>query len=358
MPRERVLEALDVTLSSKWVGEGPRVKEFEQAFSTYIGNPHCVAVNSCTSALELAYDLAGIKEGDEVVTPVLTCTATNHPLLRRRANIKFCDVDPITLNVTYETLSEAITPKTKAVVIVHLGGEAVEVQWLKERYPGVHIIEDCAQALGARYKDGTRVGNSGNLCAFSFQAIKHITTGDGGMLICPDLNFEQKAKRRRWFGIDREAKVKSGWHPQVGGRLTFQVSEAGYKFQMTDIAATIGLVQMGYLDSILKTRRRLTQIYQNQLQEHFRLIEHGIGSSNWTFGLFHPQREAVIEKLAENGIESNMVQIRNDIYDIFKPYANRELVNMDQVEKTYLYLPLHTNLTDSDVRRVCDVLKQ
>jgi dTDP-4-amino-4,6-dideoxygalactose transaminase len=151
IPKNDILTALNDTLSTRWIGEGPKVKEFEEMFSEIFNLSNCLSVNSCTSGLELSYDVLGLKEGDEVITPVLTCTATNHPLKRKGCNIKFADIDPKTMNVSRETIAPLVTDKTKLIIVVHLGGEAVDVHSIKEAFPNIDIVEDCAQSIGAVY---------------------------------------------------------------------------------------------------------------------------------------------------------------------------------------------------------------
>ncbi len=192
------VEAVSEVLRTRWIGQGPKVKEFEREFSRKIvGGRSCVATGSCTDALHLAYLLAGIGPGDEVIAPLFTCTATNIPLLYCGAKIRFCDVAPNSLNMDMEHLLSITNEKTKALVVVHYGGQVIKTL--------VPMIEDCAQALGAE-----NAGRIGGISCFSFQAVKHVTTGDGGMLVLPE-ELAAKARRMRWFGIDREAKLAGTW---------------------------------------------------------------------------------------------------------------------------------------------------
>ena len=222
---------LNKILKSRWIGQGPMVEKFEKKFKAkFAKNNYAIATGSGTDALHLAYILAGIKKNDEVIAPVFTCTATNIPLLYIGAKIKFADIDPNTMNISIESVKKLLTKKTKAIIIVHYGGLPCDMDELKNlaKKNNIPIIEDAAHALGAKYKN-KNIGNISDFTIFSFQAIKHITTGDGGMLTINNKSLLAKAKRIRWFGIDREKKQQGIWSNDI--------KEIGYKYQMTDIAA-------------------------------------------------------------------------------------------------------------------------
>ena len=225
------LKEISDTLSTRWIGQGPKVDRFEKLFQEKFtrGNP-AIAVGSGTDALHLAYLLAGIEKDDEVVVPVFTCTATNIPFLYMGAKVKFADVQPDTLNINIEHVRELVSEKTKAIVCVHYGGLPCDMNELHEiaaKY-GIPVIEDAAHAIGATY-NGIPIGAVSDFTMFSFQAIKHITTGDGGLLTIKDSSLLEKSKRLRWFGIDRAAKQGGIWENDI--------YEVGYKYQMTDLAA-------------------------------------------------------------------------------------------------------------------------
>ena len=221
VPKEAI-EGVNDVLHTRWIGQGPKVDEFEKMFSGVFNVKHPVAVNSGTSALETAYDLCELGPGDEVITTPLTCTATNLPLLRRGVKLIFADILETTLNIDPVDVHSKLTDKTKAVVQVHLGGIRSDVGRLH-----VPIISDACQALGIF---------NGDYSCFSFQAIKHITTGDGGMLVCPTQEEAKRAKLLRWFGIDREKKISNHWQAYKERKMTFDIEEVGAKRQMTDMA--------------------------------------------------------------------------------------------------------------------------
>ena len=196
-------------LEGRWIGQGPMVDKFEKKFKKmFAGKNSVIATGSGTDSLHMAYIMAGLKKGDEVIAPVFTCTATNIPLLYIGAKIKFADCDINTMNISVESIKKIISKKTKAIVVVHYGGlpcDMDEIQKIAKKYK-IPIIEDAAHALGAKY-NGKPIGSISDYTIFSFQAIKHLTTGDGGMLTIKNNKLEAKAKRIRWFGIDREKKT-------------------------------------------------------------------------------------------------------------------------------------------------------
>ena len=348
-------ERVAAKLRTRWLGQGPAVDELETRFSARFGAGFpAVAVGSGTDALHLAYILAGIEEGDEVVTPVFTCTATNIPLLYQRARVVFADVQPTTLNVDPRHVETLVTERTKAIVCVHYGGLPCEMDELHAiaRKWDIPVIEDAAHALGATYK-GRPIGAVSEYTIFSFQAIKHITTGDGGMLTLKDPSLREKAKRIRWFGIDRSAKQKGIWENDI--------TEVGYKYQMTDIGATMGLAGLDEFDEIMAKRTRYFDLYRRRLTDCPGLTfvggeyRHGIHAA-WLCTVIAENRPGLQHKLREHRIESNQVHYRNDRYTVFGG-RKKNLPHMDAIEDKYLVLPLHTHMSDEDVERICAVVR-
>lgn len=348
-------EEVKDTLESRWIGQGPKVDKFEIEFNKLIDNPNeSIAVGSGTDALHLSYLLAGIKRGDEVLTPVFTCTATNIPLLYIGATPIFVDVDPKTLNIDVNHARKLISKRTKAIVCVHYAGFPCDMDALRELADEFHIpiIEDAAHAVGTKYK-GRPVGSISEFTMFSFQAIKHITTGDGGLLTFKDSSLLEKAKRLRWFGIDRSAKQLGVWENDI--------KEIGYKYQMTDLGAAIGLASIKNFENTLSLRRSLLHRYYENLEGCRNLEILGMETDDilhaaWLFTIRVKNRKKLQAKLLENGIESNQVHYRNDRYSIFTP-TRLNLPNMNEIEDEYLVLPLHTKMNLGDVDKICRVLK-
>jgi len=353
---EKAIEYVTDTLKSKWIGQGPKVEQFESKFQNrFAPSRKAIAVGSGTDALHLAYMLADIKPGDEVICPVFTCTATNIPFLYMRAKIRFTDIQLDTMNMDINHVRELVNEKTKAIVPVHYGGlpcDMDELQNIADEW-GIPIIEDAAHAMGATYK-GKNIGEISDYTMFSFQAIKHITTGDGGMLLVKDVD-EDVAKRIRWFGIDRKAKQSGIWENDI--------REIGYKYQMSDVAAAIGLAGLEGFNQVLNYRKHLFNLYCEELANFSDVEIIGMNRDDrehaaWMFTVLVKDRYGLQNKLAEKGVESNQMHFRNDMYSIFKEHCDGEIFpNMDIIEDKYLVLPLHHKLSEEDVLRICYEIK-
>ena len=351
--KSAVMEVLD----TRWIGQGPKVKLFEEGFSKKFASKFpAIAVGSGTDALHLSYILAGLKPGDEVIAPVFTCTATNIPFLYMGVKILFSDINPNTMNLDVNHVQQLMNKNVKAIVCVHYGGlpcDMDELQAIADEW-NIPVIEDAAHAVGAKYK-GMSIGSISDFTMFSFQAIKHITTGDGGMLIVKNKELVDKAERVRWFGIDRKAKQAGIWENDI--------TEIGYKYKMTDIAASMGIASLQEFDEVSSLRKKLFRVYCEELTgfDRVKIVGNDFDDREhaaWLFTVIVEDRYSLQEKLRENKIESNQVHFRNDRYSIFNDFTNgKEFPNMDQIEDKYLVLPLHTMMNENDVRRVCSVIK-
>ena len=353
---KKAKEYVNEVLNTRWIGQGPKVEQFENNFQSKFANSHnCLAVGSGTDALHLAYILAGIGEGDEVIAPLFTCTATNIPLLYLNAKIRFADIDPNTLNINTEHVKELVNEKTKAIVCVHYGGLPCDMEGLLKiaNQYNIPIIQDSAHALGSRYRN-FNISDLTDFSCFSFQAIKTITTGDGGMLVIKDKDHYEKAKRLRWFGIDREKKQKGIWENDI--------IEIGYKYQMTDISAAMGISGLEDFDRQLSYKRELFYYYKKCLKDvsDIQFIDNDDSNyyhSAWLCTILVDDRQGLQNKLAENNIESGQVHYRNDRYEIFSKFSEKNFPNMDNLEKKYLVLPMHPKLKKQDIDRIIAVIK-
>ncbi len=352
---ERAREMVHAQLGTRWVGQGPSVDRFEEQFAQrFCAGRSAAAVGSGTDALHLAYLLAGVGPGDEVVTPLFTCTATNIPLLYIGAKPVFADIQAGTMNIDVDHVRRLVSKRTKAIVCVHYGGlpcDMDELLAIGDQY-GIPVIEDAAHAVGASYR-GRSIGAISPFTMFSFQAIKHITTGDGGMLVLEDSTLLPKLRRLRWFGIDREGKQRGIWDNDI--------CDIGFKYQMTDIAAALGLAALEEWDEVFRHRRKLFEIYEGELSDVPGLEFVGGGLTDrvhaaWLCTVFAERRVDLQVKLREHHIESNQVHYRNDRYSIFKEFR-ASFPNMDAVEDKYLVLPLHTHMTMEDAQRVVKVIQ-
>jgi len=213
----KAIDAVTEVLKTRWIGQGPKVEEFEKRFGARFAGGHpTLAVRAGTDALHLAYILAGLQPGDEVISPLFTCTATNIPLLYLGVKIVFADVQLDTLNIDPADVRRRITAKTKAIVCIHHGGlpsDMAELQTIADEFD-LKLIEDAAHALGATYR-GQNIGQISDFTMFSFAAVKNITTGDGGMLIMRDASLLDKARRLRSAGTDRKTKQTGNWENDI-----------------------------------------------------------------------------------------------------------------------------------------------
>ena len=329
------------TLNSRFIGQGDRCDQFEKEFAKKLSTKYAVSLNSGTAALNIAYHLADIKPGDEVITTVLTCTATNIPLLHMGAKIVFADVGN-DLNIDPKDVRSKITNKTKAIVNTHLYGNPSNIGEMP-----VTVIGDSSQYHRKPLACDDYV-------CYSLQAIKHITTGDGGMLVVRNKEDNKRARDLRWFGIDRDKKKKAGWQPFINREMTTDIVEPGWKYQMTDIDAAMGLGNIREYDKIMGHHERLKKIYTKELTDVAGIAVIG---GTWAFPILAYERERLSKMLLDHNIESNVVQIRNDIITAFGG-KRQDLPNMNRIEDKYLALPLHMKVSEKDVMRICKLIKK
>jgi len=343
MPREAIDEVSDV-LRSRFIGQGPKVELFEKEFCKFFNLDYAVSLNSGTSALETAYDLIGLEDGDEVISTPLTCTATNLPLLRRGCKIVWADIDPKTLCIDPKDVQSKITPQTKAVVQVHLGGIKSMVKSVE-----VPIVSDACQALGIF---------TGDYTCCSFQAIKHITTGDGGMIVVNNKIQERAAKLLRWFGIDREKKIANNWQAYQKRAMTFDIELLGTKRHMTDIAAVMGIVGLKYYHAVMGHRKKIFDIYKQELSKEtdITLID-GPENTYWLATLLVERRDDFAKMMFEGDVDTNVVQVRNDIYKVFGG-KRVDLPVMNALEEKYISIPLNMTVTEDNAYYICKLIKR
>jgi dTDP-4-amino-4,6-dideoxygalactose transaminase len=257
------IAAVTRVLESGWVGMGHETIAFEGEIAEFIGAPYVVSVSSCTAALFLSLVALDVERNDEVICPSLTWCSTANAALYLGARPVFCDVDPRTLCITPETVLPHVTPRTKAVMAVHMGGLAVDIAALRSALPArIAIVEDAAHALGAKYADGSMVGSSGNLTCFSFYANKNLSTGEGGALALFDRQAAERVQSLRQHGLSSDA-WKRYTHPQ--NALGMTIGELGYKMNYTDLQAAIGRVQLRRLPEFAARRRAIADRYRQRL---------------------------------------------------------------------------------------------
>lgn len=339
---ESVKEPLLETLFGGYIGQGPKVEEFEQKLAEYLGCPYVLTVNSGTAAIQLALRLAGVGYGDRVISTPMSCLASNQPILIAGAHPVWSDIDLLTGSIDPEDAERKITPEVKAIIVVHWGGNPVDLQAfgeIEQQY-GVPVIEDAAHAFGAEYQ-GKKIGNSSRFTCFSFQAIKHLTTVDGGLLVCRDEADYRRGKLLRWYGLDRET-------PRRDMRCENDCQEPGYKFHMNDVNATIGIEQLKYVDSILQRHRDNAAYYDANLVGVRKAPQReGARSAYWLYTIHVESREQFIQWMHQRGVQVSRVHVRNDQHTLFRDYRT-SLPGVDEFSRTMLCIPVGWWVNDAE----------
>jgi perosamine synthetase len=344
-------------LQSTFLSEGKLVADFESALSHQLGILNPVAVNSGTAALHLALVVAGIGIGDEVIIPSQTFIATGLAVMMTGAVPVFADIQLHTGNIDPADVERKISPKTKAVMPVHWGGYPCEMDQLIEiatRY-NLLVIEDAAHAIGAKYK-GNFVGALGDMTCFSFQAIKHLTTGDGGLLACKDQNHFERAMVLRWFGIDRK-------NSPIGssGEREYNLKELGYKYHLNNYAAALGLANLEVLSANLKRRREIAEYYNTELKDVPGLdlfsYDQDKESSYWLYGFHVEKRDAFISKLASAGIPSSVVHVGIHKNELFTHDSVNTLHVQNAFDKSQVHIPVHNGLSNNQTHAIIKAIK-
>lgn len=365
---EEEIAAVVETLRSGWITIGPRTQEFEKRFAAFVGAPHAVAVSSCTAALHLALDCIGIQPGDEVITSTLTFTATGATVLHAGGTLVLADVTPDTLNLDPADVGRKVSPRTRAIVPVHYAGHPAPMDELLDiaRTHRLAVIEDAAHALPAAYK-GRRVGTIGDLTAFSFYATKNLCTGEGGMLTTSNEEWADVLRTRRLHGMSRDA-----WRRySTEGQWRYDVLYPGFKYNMTDLNASLGLVQLRRLPQLYERRRQLAQRYYElladveaiQLPEVRPEVEHA-----WHLFVVRLRTEALridrdrmIEELRQAGVGTQVHFIPLHMHSYYRGrfgFQPEQFPVASAVAERIISLPLFTRMTDDDVAYVCDQLRR
>ena len=335
------------------ITEGEFSDRFENEFGSYVGNSNCSLVNSCTSALTLAYRLSDLGPDMEIITTPMTCMATNEPAHLTGAKLVFADIDPTTGNIDPESIKKRLSKRTKAIVAVHWAGQPFDINAVrhivKQYNPNIKIIEDAAHALGASYENKPIGGHSDYVC-FSFQAIKHLTTVDGGAICSLLTNDDARIKKIRWFGLDRK---------YVGQRWEQDITESGYKFHMNNVNAIIGLEQMKHIDFIVNSHKKNGKLYDARINnpkiEKLRR-DSCAESSYWIYSLLVDNKEKFKQHLTMNGIASDVVHMRNDHYSVFGDFKQQDLSGTDAFCNKMINIPVGWWLSDADLDKIVDVI--
>lgn len=367
-PTGDILKNVKEVLDGGFINEGVQVTELTKQMSETLEAQNLILVNSCTSALTLALHLAGVNAGDDVISTPMTCVATNTPIVTRGANIIWADVDPSDGMIDPEDVQDKITPNTKAIMAVAWAGtppELSQLRYISEK-KGIPLILDAAHAFGANFQ-GFPVHTWPDFTCYSLQAIKHVTTGDGGVLVCSNDSDYKRSKALKWFGLDRDAAKddKGNWK---GQQWDVDILEAGYKFNMNNISAAIGLAQMPYVNSLLLVHKTNAERYDRAFNgcRTVRRCSRPIGAdgTSWVYTMkvenSSISRDELLVKLNAEGIMAGVVHVPNHHYTAFRKFYT-DLPGVDEFSSKQFPLPCGWWLLDEDVehiaRRVMDLTK-
>ena len=363
---EEIAEVLDV-LRSGWLTTGPKTRDFEREFAAMVGAKHAVAVNSCTAALHLALEAAGIREGDEVLVPTMTFAATAEVVTYFKAKPVLVDCDQNTLNLDTNRIEQAITGKTKAIIPVHFAGHPCHMDQILSIAPAqnLRVIEDAAHALPARY-NGKMVGSIGESTCFSFYATKNITTGEGGMLTTDNDEYAARARMMSLHGLSRDA-----WNRySAEGSWYYEILSPGFKYNLTDIAAALGLAQLKKCDRFWKTRERYAALYHEGFRDFPEIVcPHASPNVQHAWHLYVIQleldrlripRNEFIHRLQQAGIGCSVHFIPLHLHPYYSQafgYRPNDLPVASRVFQRVLSLPLYSKMTEADVTRVIETVR-
>jgi len=336
------------TLMSGYIGEGPRVQEFEVAFGKLVGTPYePLALNSCTSALDLALHLCGVGPGDEVISTPMTCTATNGQVVTRGAKLVWADVDPMTGLIRPIDVAQKITRKTRAIIAVDWAGRSCDYDELRKHawnsVGHIPVIQDAAHNLFVDMK------HRGDYVCWSFQAIKHLTTGDGGAFL-PPRHMMTRARLLRWYGLDRLSSSDF--------RCAQNIREAGYKYHMNDIAASVGLANLPHTAWVVEQHRKNAAWYAESLRDAPGIMLNpppDPDASWWLYTLLVNDRAEFIAYLAERGVAASPVHRRNDEHTAFAFYNGR-LPGVDYFADHEVAIPVGWWLSEQDRAHVAETV--
>jgi dTDP-4-amino-4,6-dideoxy-D-glucose/dTDP-4-amino-2,4-dideoxy-beta-L-xylose transaminase len=358
-------EEVAKVLESGYIGQGPKVDEFENKLSEYFNVDYVLTINTGTSAIHLALhvikNMQQLNQDFEVLTTSLTCTATNWPILANGLKIKWIDVDPTTLNMDLDDLERKLTPQTRIIMVVHWGGYPTDLDRLKKIQNKCFmlygfkpiIIEDAAHAFGSKY-DGRFLGNHGNVVIYSLQAIKHVTSVDGGVLILPNIGFYNKAKLLRWYGIDRNTNKKDF-------RCESNISDFGFKFHMNDVNASIGIENLKNADWIINKHKENGKFYDDKLVDIPGLTvlnrDKKHDSSFWIYSMLVENREGFYDKMKEANIMVSQVHERNDKHTCVNEYKT-SLPTLDKIINNVVSIPVGWWVTKENREYIVEKIKE
>jgi len=364
---DEIKEVIKV-LKSGWLTTGPKVAEFEENMQKYLGCKKAVGLTSCTGGLHIALAALGIKHGDEVIVPTYTFAASAHVVAWLGARPVLVDVEKDTFNIDPKKIEDAITDKTKAIIPVHFAGHSCDIDKIMaiaEKH-NLYVIEDAAHAIGTDYK-GKKIGNFGNATAFSFYAIKTITTAEGGMVVTNDKELGKKLKRYSYFGVDKDAfnryADKANWY--------YEIIELGYKYNMDNIQGALGVEQLKKLESFIEKRRKLANLYSDLLKGVSGIITPA--EKEYTRHSYHlypilldidsisMSRDEFIDKLKEYKVGASVHFIPLHLHPYYQKtygYKKGDFPTAEYLFYREVSLPLYPRMNEEDVRYVVESIKE
>jgi len=326
---ELAIDKVTEVLKSGFIGQGPVVEEFEDELWKVLGSKtRPVTVNSCTAAIDLSLDIIGIKPGDEIIATPQTCFASNVGAIHRGARIRWADIDPLTGLIDPESVNKLVNSKTKAILAVNWAGKFCDYKALKST--GVPVIEDAAHCWDVHATD---LVERGDYICYSFQAIKFLTTGDGGILVCPS-ETEIEARTLRWYGLDRTKNESF--------RCTQDITKVGFKYHMNDINAAIGMSNISKAEYSVTCSRRNSREYINKVKNPLlTLPEWDPNCSYWLFSMHVKAglKDHFTKYLTDNGIASSPVHFRNDMYSSITQFREGDLPGVTAFTDTQICIP-------------------
>jgi dTDP-4-amino-4,6-dideoxygalactose transaminase len=349
------------TLRSKWISTGPKTAEFENLFASMLNANHAVALANCTVALHLAMILTGIEANDEVICPSLTFVATCNAIRYVNATPVFADVKSFDdLTIDPDDIERKLTSKTKAIVVMHYGGFACDMDRIMQiaQKHNIKVIEDACHGPLSEYK-GKKLGTIGDMGCFSFFSNKNISTGEGGMLVTNHSEYSEKAKLLRSHGM-----TSMSYERAKGHSTSYDVVNLGYNYRMDDIRATIGIVQLKKIEADLQKRAEIRKQYIHQLTKSDEIVipfkEYSEFSSNYIFTIILKQssfekRNNVREMLAKDGIQTSVHYPPVHRFSIYREYET-ELPKTEYIADNLITLPMHCALTDEDINYISNSL--
>jgi dTDP-4-amino-4,6-dideoxygalactose transaminase len=361
------IDAVVETLRSGWLTTGPKVRQFEADFAAYVGCSHAVAVNSATAALHLALAAIGLQEGDEVLVPTMTFAATAEVVLYFKAKPVLVDCRPQTFNLDPDQLEKAITAKTRAILPVHIAGQPCEMERILEIASAydLRVIEDAAHALPARYR-GQMIGTIGDITCFSFYATKTITTGEGGMATTGNPEWAERMRILALHGISQDA-----WKRYTAeGSWYYEILAPGFKYNLTDIAAAIGLEQLKKCTQFWERRQRYARLYHEGFEDVPAILTPQVMPDvqhAWHLYIIQLDLERLrigrnefIARLKQAGIGTSVHFIPLHLHPYYREtfgYGPEDFPHASAVFERIISLPLYPKMTDSDVQRVIDAVR-